>query len=284
MPLLHVWTNDRRASLPSLSLASPDLNSFSGNRKAYGVHKSSSPSVSLADQPQASSSTDIHQDQPSMIPPGQCYPYLDVHQFPGAVPSQFVGTAWLTPDPPDPKIFHGHPLSPCVQAYVDSSEGYVTHSGFPTNIWPRLTEFNPYEVSSDGLLHLDDSHQVQEMRPQYHGFYRDRPETSHSTHQTQEMTVLTCTQGFSCAPGESPRLLQARPQKSENANLKAPAENSPAHQAVDLHGILSLPPIGSSTDRPPSPLQSSGNPESSQGFPTHSQGSSPRNPGFDWNI
>ena len=212
-----------------------------------------------------------------MIPPGQSYSYLNVHQFPGAVPSQLVGTAYL----PDPKVFHGHPLFPCIQGYIDSSESYVTHSGFPTNIGPRLTEFNRYEASNGDLLHLDDSHQVQEMHPlDHYGFYRDRPGISHSTHQTQETTVLNYTQGFSCAPDESPRFLQTRLQKSENANPKAPAENSPAHQAVDLHGIPDLPPIGSSTDRSPLLLQSSGNPESSQRFP--SRDSSPENPGFDW--
>jgi len=223
-----------------------------------------------------------------MIPPGRSYPlypgpYLDDHQFPGAVSSQFVGTAWPAPYLPDPKVFYGHPCSPYVQGYMDYSEGYVTRNGFHTNIGPRLTEFNPYEVSNDDLLHLDDSHQVQEMRPPYHyGFCRDRSGISHSTHQTQETTVLTCTQGFSCVPGESPRLLQARLQKPENADPKALAGNSPAHQAVDLHGTLGLPPMESSTNQSPLPLQSSGNPVSSQGFPTHSRGSSPENLGFDW--
>jgi hypothetical protein len=223
-----------------------------------------------------------------MILPGQSYPlysgpYLDDHQFPGAVSSQFVDTAWLTPYLPDPKVFYGHPCPPYVQGYMDYSEGYVTCSGFPTNIGPRLTEFNSYEVSNDDLPHLDDSHQFQEMCPPYHyGFCKDRSGISHSTHQTQETTVLTCTQGFGCVPGESPRLLQARLQESENADPKALAGNLPAHQAVDLHSILGLPPIESSTDQSPLPLQSSGNPVSSQGFPIHSRGSPPENPGSDW--
>lgn len=277
MPPLHGGTNDRRASLLNLNLPGPDLNGFSSNRRAHGVHKSPRPSVPLAHQAQASSSTDIHQDQPSMILPRQSCPlcsepYLDVHHCRGAVSSQFVSTAGPTPYPPDPKVFHEYLLSPSVEGYMNYSQDYVTYSGSPTNI-----AFNPYDESNGDWLHLDDSHRVQGMHPPYHdGFCRDRSWNSHSTHQTQETTTLTCTQDFGCVPRKNPRLLQARLQKSENADPKAPAGNSPVHQAVDLS------PIESSTDRSPLPLQSSGHPVSSQGFPTHSRGSSSENPGVDW--
>lgn len=162
MPPLHGGTNNRQASLPNLNLPGSDLN---GNRRAHGVYKSSSPSVPLADQVQASSSMDIQQDQLSMISPGQPYPlclgqYLGAYQCPGAVSSQSFGTAWPTPDPPDPNVFHRHPLSPYAQGYVNYPRGYVTNGGFPTNIGLRLTEFDPYDISNDDWLHLDDLHRV----------------------------------------------------------------------------------------------------------------------------
>lgn len=217
-----------------------------------------------------------------MIPPRQSYPlcsepYLDARHYPGT-----AGTVWPTPYPPDPRVSQGHLLSPYFQGYMNYPEDYVIRSGFHTNTELRLTEFDSYEVSNDDWLHLDDSHQAQEMRPSYHdGFYRDQSGISHSTHQTQEATTLTCTQDLSCVPRKSPPLLQARLQKSESADPKALAGNPPAHQAVGLHGIPGLPPIGSSTGQSPLPLQSSGHPVSSQGFPTNSRGSS-ENPGIDW--
>ena len=212
-----------------------------------------------------------------MIPPRQSYqlcsgPYSDVRHCPGAVSSQSINTTW--PYLPNPKVSQGHLLSPYVQGYIDYSEDYVAHSGFPTNIGLRFTEFNSYDVSNN-WIHSDDSHRVQEMRPQYHGFYRDQSGIGHSTHQTQETTALTCTQDFGCVSHKSPRPLQAQLQKSENADLK-----TPAHQAVDLHDIPDLPPIESSIDRSHLPLQSSGHPGSSQVFPTDSRGSSPENSGF----
>ena len=203
-----------------------------------------------------------------MILPGRFHPLcsgpcLDVCHCPGAVSSQFVGMAWPTPYPLDQKdfhlnigdmpwpkrdkVFHEHLLSPCVQEYMGYPEDYATHSVSPTNIGPRLTAFNPYDVPYGDRLHLNDSHRVQEMRPQYYdGFMKDRSGISHSTDQTQEVMALTCTQGYGWVPHGSPRLLQARLQKSDNADPKAPAGISPAHQAVYLHGISDLPPIESS--------------------------------------
>jgi len=236
-----------------------------------------------------------------MIPPRQPYPlysepYLNVRHCPRAVSSQFIGAAWPTPYPPDQKdfhlnigdlpwpkrdkVFHEHPLSLYVQEYMGYSEDYAAHSGSP--IGPGLTAFNPYDLSYGDWPHLDNSRRVQEMRPPYHDEYKDRSGISHSTHQTQEMMTLTCIQDFGCVPGKSPLLLQARLQKLENADPNAPAGNSPAHQAVDLHCILDLPPIESSIDRSLLPLQSSGHLGSSQVFPTNSRGSSPENPGFGW--
>lgn len=299
MPPLYGWTNKNQASLANLNLPGPDLNGFSGNRRPHGVHKSSWPSVPLADQVQASS-MDI---QPSMIPPRQPYPlcsepYLDDRHCPRAVSSQFVGAAWPTSYPPgqkdfhlnigdmpwpkQDKVFHEHPLSLYVQKYMGHSEDYAAHSGSPTNIEPRPTAFNPHDLSYGDWPHLDNSHRVQEMCPPYHDEYKDRPGISRSTHQTQEMMTLTCTQDFGCVPGKSPLLLQAWLQKLENADPNAPAGNSPAHQAVDLHGILDLSPMESSIDRSPLQPQSSGHLGSSQVFPTNSRGSSPENPGFSW--
>ena len=222
-----------------------------------------------------------------MILPGQVYPLfsgpcLEVSHYPGAAPSQFVGT--YPPDQKDshlniggmpwPKpgeVFHERLLCPYVQEYTGYTEDYATHSGSPTNIGPRFPAFNPYDVPCGGWPHLDGSRWVQEMHHPYHdGFYKDRSGISRSTHQTQEMVTLTGTQGFGWVPGKSPRLSQARLQKSDNADPKAPAGNSPAHQAVDLHGIPGLQ------------WQSPGHLESFRLFPTDSQGSSPENPGFVW--
>ena len=256
----------------------PDLKVFPSNCRAHGVYKSSSPSVPRADQAQASLPTDILQDQQSTILPGRSYPlcsepYLDAYQCPGAAFSQFVGVAWHAPYPPDPNVFQGHLLSPYVEGYVDYPEGHVTHSGF-----------NPYDISNGDWSCLDDSHRIQETYPPYHDeFYRDRLGINHSTHQTQELMALTHIQGLGCVTRKSPHLLQARLQKLENTDPKAPAGNSPAHQAEGLHGIPSLPPIEFYTDQPPLPLQSSGHTGSSQVVPTHSRGSCPENPSVDWN-
>jgi hypothetical protein len=182
-----------------------------------------------------------------MILPGQFYPLylgpcLEVSHYPGAVPSQFDGTY-----PPDQKDSH------------------LNIGGMP---WPK-----PGEVFHEHLLF-----------PYAQGHMGHTEDyATHSGSPTNIEPRFPAFNLYDVPCGDWSHLDDShRVQEMHHLYPKAPAGGSPAHQAVDLHGIPSLSPIESSIDRFPSPLQYSGHLEPFQVFPTDSQGSSPENPGFVW--